>query len=106
MMKHVTSILTALFFLSFMNVVLGQSEKPPKAQWIEEEVQGFILVGGTVNAIEGEVTGGGNSAELRPLKTKQQLVNGEEVTAAETGRAEILLNPGYYLRLSPNTRVA
>lgn len=103
MKKHGALALTAIVFLCFMSAAVGLSQKEPEAQWVEEQLAGFLTKGGTVNAIEGTVTVRRNGSDLRALKPKQQLVNGEEVTAAETGRAEILLNPGYYFRISRNT---
>jgi hypothetical protein len=104
MIKHGTSTLAGLVVLCFLSAVVVQSQKQPEAQWVEAEVTGFLTKGGTVNAIEGDVTVGGNGADFQVLRAKQQLVNGQEVKASGTGRAEILLNPGYYLRLSRNTQ--
>jgi hypothetical protein len=65
---------------------------------------GVRLHCGVVNLIEGEAEqlhGG----ETRPVKAKQTLETGDSISVSESGRIEILLTPGYYLRLSGNTRV-
>lgn len=56
--------------------------------------------------VEGDVLTGLDDATLKPLKTSQQLDRGQVVQVGSSGRAEVLLNPGYYLRLSTNTRAA
>ncbi len=94
--------LIAIVSISLFSATVGQAQKP-EAQWTEEELSGFITKGGTVNVLWGEVTVGRDNGDVQ-LRPKQHLANGEQVKTGATGRTEILLNPGYYLRLSENTR--
>ena len=55
--------------------------------------------------IEGEAAYLPPDAPPETIRTKQQLKNGDAIQTGHNGRAEILLNPGYYLRLSANTRI-
>jgi hypothetical protein len=64
------------------------------------------MKGGVINMIEGEVTGGRDGIAGQSLKPNQQLEKGYVVQVGGGGRAEILLNPGYYLRLSKDTQAA
>lgn len=59
---------------------------------------------GGVNLVTGDVmvkTKG--SADWRPLMSNEDLVAGDTVRAGSYGRAEVLLNPGSYLRIGENS---
>ena len=55
---------------------------------------------GTVNYVEGQVATGGQSLDAK--STGMELRDGQSVTTLN-GKAEILLTPGVFLRLGPNT---
>jgi hypothetical protein len=55
---------------------------------------------GTVNYIEGQVAMGGQSLDAK--STGMELGEGQSITTL-TGKAEILLTPGVFLRLDPNS---
>ena len=59
---------------------------------------------GGVNLVTGDVTvRARGSADWRQLMSNEDLVAGDTVKAGSYGRAEVLLNPGSYLRIAENT---
>jgi hypothetical protein len=97
--------LAAALMFAFSNPAASQSQKPPERQSTEVTLSGFLTDGGVVNLIEGDVAyfpSGGRASELKP---QQELSNQDAIQTGQNGRVEILLNPGYYLRLSANTYV-
>ena len=69
-------------------------------------LKGFLVEGGRVNVIEGEVGLVSDSKTVVPLKAKQTFASGNTIYSGQTGRAEIILSPGYYLRLDRNSLVS
>jgi hypothetical protein len=55
---------------------------------------------GTVNYVEGQAATGGQSLDAKSVGT--ELAPGQSLTTL-TGKAEVLLTPGVFLRLGPNT---
>jgi FecR-like protein len=101
----VVSALAATLMFSFINPAAGQSQRQPEPETTEASLSGFMTDGGVINLIEGEVayfTSGGQAARIKP---KQYLSNQDAIQTGPNGRAEILLSPGYYLRLAANTYV-
>ncbi|HBB97649.1 MAG TPA: hypothetical protein DC054_19885 [Blastocatellia bacterium] len=98
-MRPVTRLLAAALLLSINAVTVAQSKDNTQAR-ATELVKGFQFRGGIINFVEGDVRcicQGGPDAPHRRVLTA-----GDTLKVA-AGRAEILLNPGYYLRLSANT---
>lgn len=87
--------ITALSCLAQDNAAATRNKVPPAE---------LRLNGGFVNLVEG-VAAQLRAGENRPVKTKQPLENGDSISVSESGRTEILLTPGYYLRLAGSTRV-
>lgn len=99
-MRPVTLLLAAALLLSINGVTAAQSKDNIEAR-ATESVKGFQFRGGMINFAEGDVRcicQGGTTAG----RHRQVLTTGDTLKVA-SGRAEILLNPGYYLRLSANT---
>jgi len=99
-MRPVTSLLAVALLLSINGVIAAQSKDKTQAR-APESVEGFRFRGGMINFAEGDVRcicRGGPAA----ARHRQVLTAGDTLKVA-AGRAEILLNPGYYLRLSANT---
>lgn len=67
-------------------------------------MKGFRTEGGVANVIEGSVTYL-HGETTQPLIPRQKFENNDEILVGENGRVEILLNPGSYLRLFPNSRI-
>jgi ferric-dicitrate binding protein FerR (iron transport regulator) len=61
--------------------------------------------GGTVNAAEGEVFARTGRSEWREAAPLIALRNGDGLKTGPNSRAELLLNPGSFLRLSENTEI-
>ena len=101
----VRSALPAVFIFAFLNSVSSQSPKQPKPEVTEVMLTGFRTEGGVVNLIEGEATYFHSGREAEKLKQLQRLDNADAIQTGPNGLAEILLNPGYYLRLAANTNV-
>jgi len=57
---------------------------------------------GPVNYVEGEVTAS-NELDIRPLVKGDKVLIGDKVRTAANAKAEILLNPGSYIRLAENS---
>jgi hypothetical protein len=90
--------------LAISGSITSQSQKPATRPGEETPGKGFRARGGLVNFTEGEVQCvGGGEANTR-VRAGQKFANGDMVQIGNEGRVEILLNPGYYLRLSNNTR--
>jgi hypothetical protein len=100
-MRTIGSLLTILFVLS----LAFSKNQPPEPQDSQINFDRFLTEGGVVNMIEGEAAYMPPDAPPQTLLPQQQLKNGDAVQTGQNGRAEILLNPGYYLRLSANTRM-
>lgn len=100
-MRTIGSLLIILFVLS----PAFSKNQPPEPQDTQVTVEGFLTQGGVVNMSEGEVAYIPPGAPAQTILPKQELKNGDAIQTGPNGRAEILLNPGYYLRLSANTRI-
>ena len=61
---------------------------------------------GGVNFVEGDVTVFRKHGRSGPLLRRDQLEIGDLVSTGSTGKAEILLNPGSFLRLGSNSKFA
>jgi hypothetical protein len=105
-MRLSTSALSAIVIVCLLGSVSGRQRERPEPRGDEVVPARFLLQGGVASVVEGDVLTGLDDATLQPLKTSQQLDRGQVVQVGSSGRAEVLLNPGYYLRLSTNTRVA
>lgn len=82
----------------------AQEPAGPKPQETRDDVQGFLAEGGLANVIEGSATYF-HGESTQPLNARQKFRNNDEILVSENGRVEILLNPGSYLRLFPNSRI-
>lgn len=93
--------LAAAFVLSAGGVVAAQT-KEEKAARFKQSAKGFLRHGGLVNVVDGEAECRCGGARASGLRAKQELTAGDTIKVG-AGRVEILLNPGYYLRLGPQT---
>jgi hypothetical protein len=64
---------------------------------------GISAKAGGVNTVSGSVMVTRTGQKPQLLSAQDELVAGDVVTTSETSQAEILLNPGSYLRLAPNS---
>src|SRR5713101_5685326 len=91
--------LTTLAVLLSATSALSQGRKPLS----QGEMSKYIVSAraGVVNVVEGEAT----VTRARPFATPDMLISGDELLTGDTvktgprGRAEVLLNPGSFLRL-------
>lgn len=99
--KSVLSIRIACLVLAFSFVVTGQSSEQPGDSVVLKD---FLVEGKRPNFIKGDVehVRGTNTAALTLNHTFE---NGDMIQTGASGRAEILLVPGCYLRLDHNTRI-
>jgi hypothetical protein len=65
-------------------------------------LSGFETKGGLVNLVEGDVKIC-KKGSLEVASVRGQVTSGEMIVTGAQSRAEILLNPGYYLRMGPDT---
>jgi hypothetical protein len=96
---------SALAAILMFSPAAGQSQRQPEPETTEASLRGFLTDGGVVNLIEGEVAYFPSGGQAARLKHRQHLSNRDVLQTGQNGRAEILLNPGYYLRLAANTYV-
>jgi hypothetical protein len=102
-MKLGNLILIPAIVLSVNAAVRCQSRQPQKSRVDTVRAKGFRVDGGLVNVTEGEVECLCHGSQTR-MASHQQFDNGDSVRTNQ-GRAEILLEPGYYLRVARNSEV-
>src|SRR5215831_19164590 len=97
----VGKIAIALGTILITATVFGQGRKPFTQ---EEKRQNLVSASaGDVNFTEGDVKVKTATTDWGALASGDTLKNGDSVKTGTGGRAEILLNPGSYLRLSGDT---
>lgn len=101
-MKLGNLISVPVLVLAAFGSVLCQSRKPPAPRSDTVRAKGFRVEGGLANSIEGEVECVCAGVATR-IKTQHAFGNGDTVRVGDQGRLEILLEPGYYLRLAGNS---
>ncbi len=69
------------------------------------EVKGFRTTGGVVSVLSGRATCIRTGSSPRALVRNEQLETGDVLRVEGDGRAEILLNPGYFLRVTGGTEI-
>ncbi len=100
--KSVLSIRIASLVLLVSFVVTGQSSQQASDSVLLND---FLVEGKRPNFIEGDVEHLRGS-DKAPLALNHTFENGDMILAGDSGRAEILLIPGCYLRLDHNTRIS
>ena len=84
--------------------VIPQSQQPRQQKPDTVRALGFRVEGGVINFSEGEVECSCDGANVG-LNALQEIGTNDTISTGEHGRAEILLEPGYYLRVAPNSEV-
>src|SRR5260370_20707778 len=101
-------IIIVILALSFQGAAKAQSQETPRpgAKPSDKmQAEGFRIHGDLINLIEGEVTGVRPGLPAEALKPMVELRDGDAIQTGKDGLVEILLDPGYYLRLSHDTEV-
>src|SRR5947209_7465767 len=100
-MKATKIALAALALLLFAGLAFAQDRKklPPG----EEDMYTVSAKIGVLNIVEGDVSYKREQADWVRLTAGDELRDGDAVKTGATGRAEILLTPGCYLRLAENS---
>lgn len=101
-MKLTNWFLMSVFVLGLAGSAIGQSQEPEDPD--EVIAKGFRLEGGLLNLSQGDVECLCGGVRIRRLPPGHSFKNGDELRTGPDGRAEILLNPGYYLRLANNSQ--
>lgn len=91
----------AAVILVFSSVVAAQSSRQASDSVILKD---FLVGGNRPNLIEGDVEHVRGS-DATALRLDHSFENGDTIRVGASGRAEILLVPGCYLRLDHNTRI-
>src|SRR3712207_8763590 len=102
-MRLTIPALAVLSLLSIPAPAQPRQKDAPERQMTEVKLEGFLIGGGVVNAVDGDVTGASGDGDAQPLKPRQELSDGHLVEVGRGGRAEILLRPGVYLRSEEHT---
>lgn len=100
-MKATRIALAALTLLLVAGLALAQDRKKLPAD--EEDMYTVSAKVGILNIVEGDVSYKREQADWVRLTAGDELREGDAVKTGATGRAEILLTPGCYLRLAENS---
>ncbi|HJQ26760.1 MAG TPA: FecR domain-containing protein [Blastocatellia bacterium] len=100
-MKATRIALAALALLLLAGLALGQDRKKLPAD--EADMYTVSAKIGVLNIVEGDVSYKRDQAEWVRLTAGDELREGDAVKTGASGRAEILLTPGCYLRLAENS---
>ena len=100
-MKATKTAMAAFTILLFAVLASAQDRKPLPAG--EEDMYTVSAKVGVLNAVEGDVSYKREQADWARLVVGDELREGDAVKTGATGRAEILLTPGCYLRLAENS---
>lgn len=94
------SIIIAAVVLMFSNIVFAQRERT-----VSSPSQMYVISAkaGGVNFIEGKVSVTRTDGKSGYLLKGDTVEIGDKVTTGADGKAEILLNPGSFVRLAPNS---
>jgi hypothetical protein len=104
-MRLVAVACCAALALAAARPAAGQDREAKKPDSDVVPMAGFVARGGLVGVVEGDVTLERGGAGRVPAP-KDPLEAGDVLRSGDRGRAEILLNPGYYLRLSGGAEAA
>ncbi|MEW6213111.1 MAG: FecR family protein [Acidobacteriota bacterium] len=106
-MKLTRIILAVVALLAIAGTTFGQGEKQrnqSKGGSLSDLSQYTVSArAGAVNIAEGDIAYKRGEADWDMLIAGDELRSGDVVKTGQAGRAEILLNPGSYLRISENT---
>lgn len=83
-------------------VLAAQTKEDDAKARFEQSAKGFLRQGGQVNLVDGQAECACVNVRASALRARQELSAGDTIKVG-AGRVEILLNPGYYLRLGPHT---
>ena len=97
MKRNSISLLTAMFLMIGVFVLTGQAQN--------RERFGISAKAGGVNAVSGQVMVKRGSQAPQLLTSQDDLASGDVVTTGYGSQAEILLNPGTYLRIAEKSEV-
>ncbi|HKQ07178.1 MAG TPA: FecR domain-containing protein [Blastocatellia bacterium] len=100
-MKATRIALAALALLLLAGLALAQDRKPLPAD--QEDMYTVSAKVGVLNIVEGDVSYKRDQADWVRLMAGDELREGDAVKTGASGRAEILLTPGCYLRLAENS---
>lgn len=103
-MKIRKSILLLATVLACAGPAICQSPKAKSQQADTVRAKGFRVDGGLVNLSEGDVECICSGVPVS-IAAHQAFENGDSVRTGNLGRVEILLEPGYYLRLAANSEL-
>jgi len=103
-MKIADRLLVSALILALAGSIMGQSQEPEGPRDDTVIAEGFRVEGGLLNLSDGDVACLCNGVPIRKVQTGRAFKNGDVVRIGEEGRAEILLDPGYYLRLANNSQ--
>jgi hypothetical protein len=85
-------------------VLAAQTKEEDAKARFDQSAKGFLRHGGVVNFVDGQAECVCVNVRGSALRARQELSAGDKIKVG-AGRVEILLNPGYYLRLGPHTEV-
>jgi len=103
-MKPSTLIFALIVSLSGSFGVLAQPGQGDDERAAKLASKSFRLDGGLINLAEGQVRCLRAGVPVEGLGRSREIESGDTIETG-AGRAELLLNPGYYLRLDANTKI-
>lgn len=98
-----SALLTLLIGVLFSNFAIAQDKRDNRIASAAGDVYVISAKAGGVNYVEGKVAVNRRAGKSGHLRKGDNLEIGDRVATAADGKAEILLNPGSYLRLGSNS---
>jgi hypothetical protein len=96
-MKNLTPVLRTMGAIAALAVLVSAGQAQDREKF------GISARAGGVNAVSGRVMVTRTGQSAQPLTSRDDLVSGDVVTTGAGSQAEILLNPGSYLRIAENS---
>jgi hypothetical protein len=104
-MKAHKSLLLVFLTLCVTASAQDNNSNLPKPQEERIDIKGFRQEGGIVSVIEGDARLLDQKGSAHTLKALQEVNAGDEIQVGPKSYVEVLLNPGTYLRISPQAGV-
>jgi hypothetical protein len=106
-MRTAGFIICVILVLSLNGQLFGQSgTQQTQSLKPRSTLKESLSSGGLVNFSAGEVTRASDAVGVETISARDELRSGDRVRVGKDSRAEVLLNPGYYLRLYEYTELA
>jgi FecR protein len=104
MKSSISAFVAAVLLFAFHTALFAQAQTSD-APGVGLDLKGFVWNAGIINVAEGDTSCRCGESRKHLLSPGIQLKNGDVVQTRANGRIEILLDPGYYVRLSRDSEL-